>query len=121
VPGATGCPTTAVRPLILPSIAAGPRNGVEPDDPYVRTHWVGLIGPGAVADLLRLIAAARRERPIPVPLTLPTLLIEGLAKWTPDKLEVLSPVPRVSESKHRLRCRRSVGMMWTDHDASEGP
>ena len=47
------------------------------DHPYVRRFWTALIGPGAVADLLRLATAAQRGRSLLRPVHLPTLTRAG--------------------------------------------
>ena len=51
------------------------------------------MGQGAVADLLRLIAAARREETIPHPLYLPVLCREGLAHHADQTVWVRGLVP----------------------------
>ncbi|HSQ38030.1 MAG TPA: hypothetical protein VLS92_09080, partial [Acidimicrobiia bacterium] len=54
-------PTAIPRPYIHPLLAASNGHaGHNPDDPAVRRYWSALVGPGAVADLLRLTATARR-------------------------------------------------------------
>ncbi len=66
-------------------------------DPYVRRFWIAAIGPGAVADLLRLAAAAQSGRSLPIPVHLPTLLRERLARYdngtlfVPDRIPPLPP------------------------------
>jgi len=68
-----------------------------PDDPAVRRFWTALIGPGAVADLLRLTAAARAGRSLRRPVHLAELLCEGLvlrdgnAIWVHRNVPLLSP------------------------------
>ena len=71
--------TAELRPLVAASLAEGSPEGCAPTDPYVRTFWLPIIGPGAVADLLRVAAAAQRGRPLKLPMYLPTLIREGLA------------------------------------------
>jgi hypothetical protein len=51
------------------------------------------MGPGAVADLLRLATAAARDRSLPRPVYLPTLMREGLARRNGDVLAVRTFVP----------------------------
>ena len=89
-------PTAIPRPYIHPRLtpADGP-TGHAPDDPMVRRYWSALVGPGAVADLLRLTAAARRGRRLRRPLHLSSLLREGLvhrdgeAILVPDRIALL--------------------------------
>jgi len=73
-------PTVLRRPFIAPGLWAGPtvELGYPPDHPYVRRFWTAVIGPGAVADLLRLAAAARRGDQLKRPLHLSVLAQEGL-------------------------------------------
>jgi hypothetical protein len=44
----------------------------------VRRFWTAAIGPGAVADLIRLAVAAQRDRSLLLPVSLPLLVSEGL-------------------------------------------
>ncbi len=67
--------------------------GFEPSDPYVRTYWTAAIGPGAVAELLRVIAAAHRQWSIPHPLFLPVLCREGLVHYASGTVWVRNLVP----------------------------
>lgn len=96
------------RPLVTARVVQGPDDGVEPSDPYVRRFWVAALGPAAVTDLLRLCAAAHRDRAIPQPLSLPILLSEGLVAWTDGHLVVPHPLPRVPSGRlKRTRCLRA--------------
>lgn len=61
----------------------------------MRRHWVALIGPSAVADLMRLVTAARRGTAVPEPFGLAALLSWDLVRWEASRLCVLSPIPRV--------------------------
>ena len=79
----------------------GPADGVDPSDAYVRRFWVAALGPAAVTDLLRLSAAARRDLAIPLPLSLPVLLSEGLVAWLDGQLAVPHPLPRVPNARLR--------------------
>lgn len=67
--------------------------GFEPAHPYVRTYWTAAIGPGAVAELLRVIAAAHRRWSIPHPLFLPVLCREGLVYYASGTVWVRDMVP----------------------------
>ncbi|HZD22606.1 MAG TPA: hypothetical protein VE569_04295, partial [Acidimicrobiia bacterium] len=69
--------------------------GVEPSDPYVRRFWVAALGPGAVAELLRLISAAGKGEEVRLPRHLPHLLRAGLVSIVEGTLAVASRVPRV--------------------------
>jgi len=62
------------------------------------------VGPGAVADLLRLTAAAHHERTIRRPVHLPVLLKEGLVERDGDEILVHPRVPTMAPCHlHRLR------------------
>lgn len=94
-------PTVRRRPMLRPVLAAGPEDGVEVDDPYVRQKWVAVLGPSAVADLMRLVTAARRRRELAEPLHLATLLRWDLVRWECGDLRVLAPIPRVPDRDRR--------------------
>ena len=82
--------TAIPRPWIRPRLTDGnghPHHAA--DDPAIRRFWTALIGPGAVADLLRLTAAARAGRRLRHPIHLQILFHEGLAHW--DGTSVLVP------------------------------
>ena len=70
-------------------------HGIEPSDPYVRKFWVAALGPGAVAELLRLISAAGKGEEVRLPRYLPHLLRAGLVTIREGTLAVGSLVPRV--------------------------
>ena len=88
-------PTVRPRPIIFPVCVAGPTDGVAHDDPYVRQFWVAAIGAAAVADLLRLAAAARRGHGLRRPIHVSTLVREGVVRWDQDQLSVPDPLPRL--------------------------
>jgi len=62
---------------------------------YVRRYWTAAIGAGAVADLLRLMQAARRKKSIRRPVNIPALVRSGLVVGHEDTLWVRSTVPPV--------------------------
>jgi hypothetical protein len=97
-------PTVHQRPTIAPSPWLDPISelGYTTDHPYVRRFWTSVIGPGAVADLLRLAVAARRDRSLPRPVHLHLLIREGLARCTGGILFVRPTVPPLS-AQHVLR------------------
>jgi hypothetical protein len=68
---------------------------LEPSDPYVRRFWVAAIGPGAVAELLRLIRAAEKGEDVRLPRHLPLLLRSGLAAIHHGGIRVVSSLPIV--------------------------
>ena len=89
-------PTVAVRPLV-PVLLTDRPGRFDPSDPYVRRFWVAAIGPGAVAELLRLVRAAEKGEDVRLPRHLPTLIRADLVVATAGCLEVgrrLPPVPR---------------------------
>ncbi|HHC07652.1 MAG TPA: hypothetical protein ENK55_02915 [Actinobacteria bacterium] len=89
------------RPVVTPVLLPDPRPGYRLDDPYVRRFWVAALGPGAVADLLRLAAAARRGRSLLRPVHLPLLLEHDLARRIGGRIGVRPTVPPLAE--HHLR------------------
>ena len=96
VPGAEETPvrvTSLPRPWIRPRLLPAGRAGHRPDDPAVRRFWVALVGPGAVADLLRLTAAAHGRRTIRRPVHLAVLLREGLVERDGDEILVHPLIP----------------------------
>jgi hypothetical protein len=86
---------------ISPRLVAGTGPGHAPDDPAVRRFWTALIGPGAVADLLRLTAAARTGRSLRRPVHLSLLLHEGLVRRDGEQVLVFRDVPMMAP--HHLR------------------
>ncbi|MCB2223054.1 MAG: hypothetical protein KQH83_02675 [Actinobacteria bacterium] len=99
--------TALPRPWIRPRLLHTGRAGHAPDDPAVRRFWVALVGPGAVADLLRLTAAARTGRQIRRPVHLAVLLREGLAEREGDDILVHPRVPTLLPC-HLRRLRPSL-------------
>jgi hypothetical protein len=95
--------TAQRRARISPVIVNTPtEDGFAMTDPYVRRFWVAAIGPGAVADLLRLAAAAHGGRSLPMPTHISTLLANRLAFRIGGTIGVpatVAPLP------HRLRPR----------------
>jgi len=67
--------------------------GVAPDAPYVRRFWTAVLGPTAVAELLRLTTAARRQTRLRRPLRLAQLVAEGLVALDSGDLLVRPTVP----------------------------
>jgi hypothetical protein len=95
-------PTAIPRPYICPRLtpAAAPA-GHALDDPMVRRYWSALVGPGAVADLLRLTVAARRGRRLRRPLHLSSLLREGLIYRDGEAILVPERVPLLDDGQQR--------------------
>jgi hypothetical protein len=97
-------PTVVPRGWVRAGFLTGSSRGHEPDDPAVRRFWTALMGPGAVADLLRLIAAAHNGRRVRHPLHLGILASEGLLAYRKDKVLVPRRVPFLSDGRlARLR------------------
>ena len=106
VPGAAEVtrirPTAIPRPYIRPRLTpANGHPGHAPDDPMVRRYWSALLGPGAVADLLRLTAAAHRGRRLRRPLHLSSLLREGLIHRDGEAILVPERVPLLDDGQQR--------------------
>lgn len=88
-----------VRPLIraIPYEADGP--GVPTEHLYVRRFWAAILGRAALEDLLRLSAAARQSRDIPLPTHLHVLIVEGLAvPWGEQAVQVPTRMPLLDDS-----------------------
>lgn len=92
-PEAGVVPTVAIRAERRAKILAGPPDGMRSDSIYVRRFWVAAIGPGAVADMLRIISAARRKTTVLHPLYLHVLVATGLAGFDGRTITVADPVP----------------------------
>lgn len=83
-----------VTPVARRVATAEPRFPVT--HPYVRRFWTAVLGPGAVADLLRLAAAARGGRSLRRPVHLPVLVAAGLVgAIDSSRPEVALTVPTV--------------------------
>ncbi len=91
--------------------------GYPAQHPYVRRYWTAAIGPGAVADLLRLSAAASRGRPLRRPLHLSVLISENLVRAEDGRLLVRSTVPPLP-SRH---ARRLPPALRAEHAATRWP
>ncbi len=87
--------TAAVRRTVVPILATAPIDGFAPAHAYVRQFWIAVLGPGAVADLLRLTAAAHSGRSLKEPVHLPALLAAGLAVRLNGTVIVNTTVPPV--------------------------
>lgn len=96
-------PTVLPRPVLRPSVWHDPHAtlGYPLDHPYVRRFWTAVMGPGAVADLLRLATAAARDRSLPRPVHLPMLIREGLAMSQGGTIAVRTTVPLLGAAQVR--------------------
>jgi hypothetical protein len=90
--GAPVRPTAHVRPTV-PVRLIPTDHGVEASDPYVRKFWVAALGPGAVAELLRLVSAAGKGEEVRLPRHLPQLLRTGLVTVVDGTLAVKERIP----------------------------
>lgn len=106
-PGAAGSalprPSARRRPWVRPVLRSDPLAtlGYPTDHPYVRRFWTAVMGPGAVADLLRLATAARRGGRLRCPVHLPSLAREGLVGYQEGRLWVRATVPPLSRDQVR--------------------
>ena len=92
--GALVRPTAQVRPTV-PVKLIPCEHGIEPSDAYVHRFWVAALGPGAVAELLRLVSAAGKGEEVRLPRHLPQLLRAGLVSVVDGNLAVVERVPEV--------------------------
>lgn len=93
--------TVRPRTVIWPAVWASSGRGYPVSSEYVRTFWTAVLGPGAVADLLRLATAAARGRSLLRPPTISALCAAGLTREHAGRLEVRAMVPPLPD--HRLR------------------
>jgi hypothetical protein len=121
-------PTVSQRPDIRPALwpQRSADAGFTTDDPYVRRFWTAAIGPGAVADLMRLAVAAQRDRSLPLPGSVGLLVREDLARWVDGRLFVRPTIPPLSDAQQRrltpglrreLHATATVPL-WTTGDSS---
>ncbi len=87
-------PTARVRPTV-PVCLAERGDGLDPADAYVRKFWVAALGPGAVAELLRLVSAAQKGEDVRLPRHLPQLLRSELVHIREGSLAVAAKIPLV--------------------------
>lgn len=99
--GTGGRPSVWRRSTVAPLLWEDGTPGFPPSHPYVRRFWTAALGPGAVADLLRLIVAARRGRPLPHPEYLHALARAGLILHSSEKVWVRSLVPPLGAAQLR--------------------
>ena len=92
-------PRPDIQPVAWPMQRA--RGGFATDDPYVRRYWTAAIGPGAVADLMRLAVAAQRGRSLLRPESLGILVREDLARWVHGRLFVRTVIPPLGPYQER--------------------
>jgi hypothetical protein len=102
-PGPAAVRSTVVpRRMIAPFLFDREAFGHAPDDPAVRRFWTAVVGPGAVADLLRLIAAARSGRRLREPTHLGVLATEGLIVRNGDMVLVRPAIPHLAGRHQKL-------------------
>lgn len=89
------------RPKLQPRLLNGDVFGFPVHHPYVLRFWTAAIGPGAVADLLRLIAAARTRRTVPYPEHLHLLATAGLVWPAGETIWVPRAVPPLGGAQLR--------------------
>jgi len=107
--------TAMQRPVVRAELIGHHIDGYAPTDHYVRTFWISVVGPGAVADLLRLAAAAHSGRPLKRPNNLAVLIREGLAQPTEDgTIKVHQLVPQLNAKQVR-RLPPALRRQHTEH------
>jgi hypothetical protein len=100
-PGGAGRRSVWRRPSLTPRLLDDGPVGFPAHHPYVRRFWTAALGPGAVTDLLRLIAAAIQQRPLPRPDYLPLLTRAGLVFLSSGTLWVGRSVPPLGDAQLR--------------------
>ncbi|MFV2001076.1 MAG: hypothetical protein ACC654_12000 [Acidimicrobiia bacterium] len=85
------------RTRLTPVLRASDEPGYSPTHQYVRRFWIAVLGPGAVADLLRLTAAAHSGRSLKEPIHLSALVRLGLVRWENGSIAVTDRVPPVPD------------------------
>jgi hypothetical protein len=96
---ATARQRAIIRPIPWDWVDDG---GYPPTHPYVRLYWTATIGPGAVADLLRLATAATRGRSLRRPTHLHVLVRAGLAHTHSGHVFVRTTIPSLNKIQTRL-------------------
>lgn len=92
-------PTVRPRQEVAPLFFERDAPGHDPTDPLVRRFWTAVVGPTAVAELLRLVAAARGGNRIPEPLRLAALAAEGLIERSGDTVLIRPRIPHLGPSQ----------------------
>ena len=109
------------RPVISPRVWISSEPGFPVAGPYVRTFWTAVLGPGAVADLLRLATAASRDRSLRRPTGLSQLTVAGLIREHSGRVEVRTVIPPLTTSQILALpapIRRMHDQHIRQHDAS---
>jgi hypothetical protein len=88
------------RPWFVPAVWDLPGD-YPASHPYVRRYWTPILGPGAVADLLRLATAATRGRSLPRPVHLVELARIGFVEETASEVSVRTRIPAVPAALRR--------------------
>jgi len=89
--------TAMSRSRVTPVLASTEQPGYSPAHEYVRRFWIAVLGPGAVADLLRLTAAAHSGRSLKEPTHLPALVRLGLVRRENGSISVTNRIPPVPD------------------------
>ena len=99
---ATARPTIVPRPWVVALLFDRKAPGHAPTEPAVRRFWTAVVGPGAVADLLRLTAAAQSGRRLLEPVHLGLLAAEGLVARNGNLVLVRPMIPFLDERHQRM-------------------
>lgn len=111
-PGGAGRRSVQRRTRVAPLLTKDARRPAFPvEHPYVRRFWTAALGPGAVADLMRLIVAARNGRSLPHPEYLHLLTGAGLVIHASGRIWVAPFVPPLGAAQ----LRRMNPAMRTEH------
>ncbi len=102
------------RPIISPRVWTTSEPGYPVTSSYVRTFWTAVLGPGAVADLLRLATAASRDRSLRRPAGLSQLTVFGLVRESAGHIEVRTVIPPLTIT-HLLALPPAIRRLHDQH------
>lgn len=100
-PGSAGRRSVWRRSIVVPRLLEDGAIGFPAAHPFVRRFWTAAVGPGAVADLLRLMAAARSRRSLPLPYHVRVLATVGLVWHAEGTVWVRPTVPPLGGAQLR--------------------
>ncbi len=100
-PGPAVSQTLAVRPVVAVAFDPEATGIFDPNDQFVRWMWTAAVGAAALAELLRLMAAAERRWTVRRPVYLSVLIKEGLVKTGEGRILVPRLLPDLKGAQLR--------------------